>query len=125
MSKPPKRVLLVEGADDLRVVPWLVERAGVPWGPKKEPIVTIFQYDGVDNLLAEGEIETQLKASGLTALGVIVDADENAAGRWQRIRSRIVSYFPSVPSALPAQGLVLRQIRLPDHRSGRGSCPTM
>lgn len=81
----------------------------LPWGPKRAPMVAIIQYEGAANLLAEGEIETQLKASGLTALGVIVDADENAAGRWQAIRARISGHFPSAPSALPVEGLVLQQ----------------
>lgn len=107
MSRPPSKVLLVEGADDLRVVPWLVELAGISWGTKKQPIVAISQCEGVDNLLAEGEIETRLKASGLTALGVIVDADESASSRWQTIRSRIISQFPLAPSVLPPEGLVL------------------
>jgi hypothetical protein len=109
MSKPPKRVLLVEGAEDLRVFPWLLEQSGVPWGATKDPIVKIVQYEGATNLLSEGEIETQLKASGLLALGVIVDADENAAGRWQAIRARISEHFPSAPSALPLEGLVMQQ----------------
>jgi hypothetical protein len=74
-------VLLVEGDEDKRVVPWLVEATGVCWCPNKSPIVHISSYDGVENLLKPGEIETQLKRSGLMSLGVIVDADESVSGR--------------------------------------------
>ncbi|WP_438038639.1 DUF3226 domain-containing protein [Sorangium sp. So ce128] len=108
MSRVAKRVLLVEGQEDLRVVPWLIEGAGVPWGPKNAPIVSIFQYDGVENLLAAGEIEAQMKASGLVALGVMIDADMNAADRWTRIRARIADAYPSAPETLPAEGVVLK-----------------
>lgn len=108
------RLLLVEGKDDLRVIPWLVERAGIDWGPKASPIVRISDYDGVENLLAEGEIETQLKASGLTALGVMVDADESALGRWEAIRSRVAEIYPDLPLDLPAEGLV-------HHHAGKAS----
>ena len=76
---------MVEGDEDKRVLPWLIERAGVSWGSKKEPVVIIEALDGAENLLAAGVIETYLKQSGLSALGVIVDADEDAAARWQSI----------------------------------------
>lgn len=107
------KMLLVEGDEDKRVVPWLAEAAGILWNPNKAPIVDIYPYDGVDTLLRPGEIETQLKRSGLTALGVIVDADESASGRWEAIRARICDRYTQIPATLPISGVVLRQDSLP------------
>ena len=53
-----------------------------------------------------GQIETQLKASGLEALGVLIDADEDTDRRFQQVRSRGLKRFPSLPPALPPGGLV-------------------
>lgn len=105
---PARRVLLVEGQEDLRVVPWLVESTGIDWGPRDSPLVTIAAYDGVENLLAAGEIEARMKASGLQALGVMVDADESAPARWSQIRTRIQASYPAAPVDLPPDGVVLR-----------------
>jgi hypothetical protein len=109
MSKVVSKRLLVEGNDDLRVLPELIEKAGVPWGPKENPIVKIRQCDGVDELFASGVIATELKASGLSALGVIVDADDNAHSRWQQIKSELSDRFTNVPLSIPAGGVVLQQ----------------
>jgi len=103
------RVLLVEGEEDKRVLPWLIEKAGVPWGPKDAPVVKIVPYDGVENLLCAGEIETHLKTSGLSALGVIVDADHDVAARWQSISARISAHYTNVPAQMPASGLILKR----------------
>ncbi len=81
--------LLVEGSDDKRVIPELIEA-----------------MDGVDQLLEPGVIETEVKASGLEALGIVVDADSDGAAQWQRIRARCLPSFPNLPRELPADGLV-------------------
>ncbi len=108
MRRNPERLLLVEGDEDKRVLPWLIERAGVSWGSKKEPVVIIEALDGAENLLAAGVIETYLKQSGLSALGVIVDADEDAAARWQSILARISGRFQNLPKVIPSKGFVVR-----------------
>ena len=108
MRRNPERVLLVEGDEDKRVLPWLIERAGVNWGPKHDPVVTIISFDGVEQLLEAGVIETYLKQSGILALGVIVDADEDAAARWQSISSRVSGRYLNLPKVIPSNGLVLR-----------------
>lgn len=113
MSRAPERVLLVEGAEDKRVLPQFVEFAGVPWGSKQAPIVTIRDYEGVEKLLAAGEIETALKASGLRALGVVVDADENAEARWHAIRSRVEKVYESIPKTLSPDGVILTREGFP------------
>jgi hypothetical protein len=108
MNGSRSRFLLVEGQDDLRVVPYLVESAGMAWGPKSNPIVRIQDCGGVDELLSPGEIEAYLKASSLDALGVLVDADESAEARWAAIRSRVLHRFPDAPISMDPDGIVLR-----------------
>lgn len=116
MGRTHPKVLLVEGDEDKRVIPHLIEANGIRWGERDEPkVVEIYAYDGVENLLRPGEIETWLKGSGLKALGILVDADESAPGRWRRIRERCAGAFHELPEHVPASGLVAtneRGIRL-------------
>lgn len=103
----PVRKLLVEGDDDKRVIPQLIEANGVPWGESREEwIVSIQSMGGSEAIVAAGEIETQLKASGLEALGIIVDANDDAAKRWSSVRERCVAHFPDLPESLPTKGVI-------------------
>ena len=107
VDRSSPRRLLVEGADDERVIPELMEANGVIWGEKKEDaVVKIESYDGIENLLAKGAIETELKASGLKMLGVMVDANGDAAEIWSRVRNRCLTSFPELPKTLPEKGLI-------------------
>ncbi|HEX4613581.1 MAG TPA: DUF3226 domain-containing protein [Urbifossiella sp.] len=111
MSKPHPRLLLVEGKDEKWVIPQLIEKAGIPWGEKNERDrwpADIIDYDGVENLLKPGEIEAQLKSPGLTALGVLLDANSDPVGRWTRARARAVGAFPMLPADLPHDGVVIQ-----------------
>jgi hypothetical protein len=108
MKRAASRLLLVEGEEDKRVIPWLIESAGISWGAVESPIVKIVACEGVDTLLSPGFIETHLKISGLFSLGVMVDADENAEERWARIRARIAPRFPEAPSRITEEGVILR-----------------
>lgn len=56
-------VLLVEGKEDVRVIPELMEANGITWGTKKNPIVYIQENNGYDNLIKPDVISTELKAS--------------------------------------------------------------
>ena len=86
MSRPKK--LLVEGDTDKRVIPYLMEANGVPWGTRENPVVFIQAYGGMVELLSRRVIENELKASGLEALGVLVDANGDARQRWSQIKNR-------------------------------------
>lgn len=99
------RVLVVEGKDELRVLPQLLELAGIDWPKRNEP-VQIEEQDGIGKILAPGFIETTLKASGVTAVGIVVDADNDPGSRWQRLRARLVAIYPDFPTELPAAGAV-------------------
>ncbi|MCL2724308.1 MAG: hypothetical protein FWD69_07715 [Polyangiaceae bacterium] len=105
MPQPKTRILLVEGKTEERIIPELMEANDIHWGPPKNPIVTILDSDGVENLLRE--IPVRLKTPGLTALGVIVDADDDADAQWQRIRARVLGEFAELPNMLPKEGLVV------------------
>lgn len=107
VDRSSPRRLLVEGADDERVIPELMEANGVIWGEKKEDaVVKIESYDGIENLLAKGAIETELKASGLKMLGVMVDANGDADKTWSRVRDRCLPSFPKLRKTLPEEGLI-------------------
>jgi hypothetical protein len=100
------KVLLVEGAEDLRVIPELMEANGIDWGTKQSPVVYIREYGGYEKIIALDVISTQLQASGLFALGIIIDADENPLGRWQSIRNASLKSIPNIPEVLPDEGLI-------------------
>lgn len=101
-----EKVLLVEGKQDVRVIPQLIEANGVNWVHQKSPVVHICDYGGYQNLVAPDEISTRLKASRLSVLGIMIDADDNPLGRWQSIRGASLKSIPDLPEALPEEGLI-------------------
>jgi hypothetical protein len=106
MADTHQKVLLVEGKQDVRVIPELIEANGVNWGTRKKPVVFIRDYDGYQKLVDPDVISTELQASGLSALGIMIDADDNPTGRWQSIRSASLKSIPDLPEALPEDGLI-------------------
>ncbi|NET31784.1 MAG: hypothetical protein F6K19_07250 [Cyanothece sp. SIO1E1] len=101
-----KNVLLVEGKKDRLVIPYLMEANGVNWGTKQYPAVYIRDYDGYSQLINPIEISTALKASGLVALGLMLDADSNPLARWQNVRAACLKSIPDIPEELPDSGLI-------------------
>jgi hypothetical protein len=101
-----QKVLLVEGKQDVRVIPELIEANGVNWGTRKSPVVHIRDYDGYQKLVDPDVISTELQASGLSVLGIMIDADDNPLGRWQSIRSASLKSIPDIPEDLPEEGLI-------------------
>jgi len=104
-----KRLLLVEGDEDRRVIPELIERAtDLLWeDARKQRLVDIKSADGVEKLLASGYIATEVKTANLQALGVVVDADEDSATRWQSLRDRCLSFCPDFPKTPEPDGLLV------------------
>lgn len=100
----PKK-LLVEGATDKRVIPYLMEANGVAWGTPSRPVVFIDPLGSVEELLKPGLIEAELRASGLEALGVLFDANGDARQRWSQIRNRFGDEFDGLPEEIPEAGL--------------------
>lgn len=103
--------LLVEGSTELRLIPELVEAQGIAWDEDEvgSQVPYIDNCGGVEKILEAGTISAEFKASGLERLGVIVDANGNAAGRWDAIRQRCVSELPDMadlPEQIPEDGFV-------------------
>ncbi|WP_417913532.1 DUF3226 domain-containing protein [Candidatus Electronema sp. JM] len=103
------KVLLVEGEDDKRVIPQLVEANGIKWGEnKKEWIVEIQALGSVEKLLDKEElsIQVRMRRKTLKILGIILDADDYPANRWQSIRNCLIEIYPDIPEELPPTGLI-------------------
>ena len=98
------RLLLVEGDDDKRVIPELIEKNGVVWTQDNPLIPDIHSCGGYSKLL--NQIKTRLKESSLSQLGIIIDADDNPLGRWESIRNRCQVSIPNLPNELSEDGLI-------------------
>ncbi len=100
-------VLLVEGAEDLKAIPYIMEANGINW-PEKPPKAPVWieQYEGYSNLLKPEVLETELRTTGLKALGMILDADEEFHDRWQETRKSCLSSIADLPEILPKSGLI-------------------
>ncbi len=102
-----QKLLLVEGADELRTIPELIEKNGVLWESSKGvPIVQIKDCKGYDNLSDPIGIKAELSAANRTALGIILDADEDPENRWRSIRNACRQSIPDLPDELPETGLI-------------------
>ena len=98
--------LLVEGEEDKRVIPQLIEANGVPWGDTSDaPVVEIKPCDGFEGMVRPSLIKTELMESGLEALGIVADANGDAQSRWNSLRARCTPSFPDLPESLPSDGL--------------------
>jgi hypothetical protein len=100
-------VLLVEGVEDLKAIPYIMEANGVDW-PDKPPKAPVWleQYEGYSNLLKPEVLQTELRTTGLKALGMILDADEEFHDRWQETRRSCLSSIADLPETLPKGGLI-------------------
>ena len=94
----------MEGAKDLRVIPYLMEANGVVWESDGHPVVHIAPNNGAEQLLKQGVIESELAASGLEALGVVIDANGDARRRWSQVRDRCRNEFDGLPDEIPEDG---------------------
>ena len=80
-----------------------MEANGVVWESDGHPVVHIAPNNGAEQLLKQGVIESELAASGLEALGVVIDANGDARRRWSQVRDRCRNEFdiPSIPPMTP------------------------
>lgn len=107
MTRTPKKILLVEGKDELRVIPELIEISGVTWKINENgTVVHIQEHGGKENLVNSFEISAQLKDAKLSVLGIVIDADEDPLGSWQSIRNASLKSIPDIPETLPEDGLI-------------------
>lgn len=96
-----RKVLLVEGTDDLHVLRHICQNRNIPAPDSVEPL------GGIPGLLEH--IPVRLKASEEgDVVGVVVDADTDVKSRWQSIRHRTVDLgYPNVPSQPVPDGTIL------------------
>jgi hypothetical protein len=99
------KVLLVEGKDDKFVIAELMKSHGLNFTTAKD-IEWIKPSNGYENLAKQEVIATELLASGLTILGIIIDADEHPNDRWTSIRNVCLKSIPNLPKDLPENGLI-------------------
>jgi hypothetical protein len=120
--------LLVEGKEEVFLISELAEkRLGIEWGNhvRKEPPVNIHDCGGVERLLDSASLSTHLKTPHLKALGVVVDANSDLSARWNQLRNRFLSSFPTIPANSDPAGTIVENesgIRLglwlmPDNKS--------
>ena len=96
-------ILIVEGQDDLFAVVGLM-RFHVEWG---DGAVEIEPTNGVEEILQQGFPSAKVKQREVQIVGVLIDADMNPKGRYQRIRQLSLGLFPNMPESLPAEGLIV------------------
>jgi hypothetical protein len=112
-----KERMLVEGVDDKYAIAELLGHH-IVWDP---PPVDIVNRNG-DEIFTSGTISAELKSS--PKVGVVVDADTNPIGRFQRIRNEALPLFPSIPDEPPSEGMIVTNAKgsrfgiwlMPDNR---------
>lgn len=101
--------LLVEGDEDKRVIPQLIEAHGIAWGERRsEWIVEIEALGGIEEIVKPDRIITELGRSNLARLGILVDADQDPDRRWQQVCNACIQYFPALPEAPLAEGTIVQ-----------------
>jgi hypothetical protein len=113
-KEPPlSKRLLVEGAEDFRVIPEFLEKSGIVWGERKDRHkwpAELIDGNGIDEILKPGVISTESSTPGIQIFGIIVDADDSVPKRWHNLRQRLVTENPSeyaaLPDSFPTEGLI-------------------
>lgn len=100
VSEPSNRLLLVEGSDDQHVVRHLwMRRYGRP------PIFEISPRDGITRVI--DAIRDEARVLGRQALGIVVDANDSPATRWQSISDRLASLDIQTPPTPGRDGVII------------------
>jgi hypothetical protein len=106
--KPPKtkpQQLLVEGKNDRHVIWALCEKHQLPETFSVEVPNEEDYGQGIEAVLAE--IPIRLKQENFRTLGIVIDADQDLAARWQSVCSRLsASGYQNIPKIPPLEGWV-------------------
>jgi len=92
--------LLVEGNDDQHVIWALAEKF------KIAETFDVIDCEGIENLIKQ--IPVRFKQSGITSLGIIIDADSEIKNRWVSLKGILAAHGCIAPVDLPANGLVFK-----------------
>ena len=97
---PDRRVLLVEGPDDLHVVLQLSRSSGLSE-------FCIIDTQGFEKL--SPRIPAEVRVEGRTAVGILVDANDSLTSRWQAISDRLKAAGVEAPSRPDADGTIIEK----------------
>ena len=100
-------LLLVEGLNDRHVVQHLLKAHGL----QLESDFRIKDAGGDDPLLTNLPVE--IRAAGLTTLGVIIDADVDVQARWDSLSCLLTKAGYTPPKSPESRGMILLQEDLP------------
>ena len=106
VSRYHVKKLIVEGVQDKRVIPELIEANGIKWGSTKEDAIVYINDYGNDQFIDAESIGLELKSSGLESIGLVVDADDDFSARWDSVRNALQPNVVTVPEAMPVDGLI-------------------
>ncbi len=96
-----KRILLVEGKDDLHVISNICEVKKVP------SIDKVIQLDSVEKLLEDIPVRLKAGEDG-DIVGIVIDADTDLEARWISIRDRLVKVgYQQLPENPSPDGTII------------------
>lgn len=105
---PYEKVLLVEGASEARLIPYLMEANSVVWpNDKAKAPVQIRDKGGFENIVDRAVLEAEIRETSRRITGIILDADQAFAQRWINIRNCCVPYFSALPEEITLDGLII------------------
>jgi hypothetical protein len=94
--------LLVEGNDDCHVVWQLLEYNKVPVA------FEVVDKEGFENIIESLDVE--IEGSGVTRLGVVVDADLDVTHRWIQLQGRLKACgYSTIPHEPASEGTIIEQ----------------
>ena len=96
---PSEKVLLVEGQDDKHVVGHIRLRHA------PMPEFDILDKDNVDKLIAS--IPLEIKVSGRKVVGIVLDANDDLASRWDAVANKLTRANIEPPRALNKKGTII------------------
>lgn len=102
MAKKEKfsKILLVEGKNDQHVIWAFCKRQDLPIN------FSVEAAGNVEELIKKLPVYLKGSSDRYDTIGVVVDADQHLAGRWQSIQQAAKETFPNFPTALPQKGLI-------------------
>ena len=98
-EQPPSRLLLVEGVDDRHVVQHLCSLQ------RDMPDFAISDKQGFPRL--KDAIGPEIKVAGRTALGILVDANDDLAARWAAVGHQLRQVAVDLPTLTTVVGSVV------------------
>ena len=93
------KMIFVEGKDDKRVVSHIMRKANL------EGSDNIVDKNGVDNLLKA--LSSEVKVSGRSAVGFVIDANDQPERKWESVVNRLRSGGICFPSSLSPEGTIM------------------